>query len=366
MNNTFVKANSKTTMSSSASGSLPFFKGKLNKSGNIFVWLKLIAIIGVLMLAAVCCVDLSKVGNASLWNLVLNYIKSLGLLVLLAGATFMAGALVGFLFGIPKMIQMENTTGVMHNDNLVQVSDWLTKIIVGVGLTQLHQIPSGLYKLGETIQKNANNLNITVNTSVATVMYFVILGFTCSYLWTRIYFTKMLAENNRELEDINDKLRKKVEEKEKEVKAIINTFDPARRISEQKQEKEEVIKKGNIAEDFLLDPQKGKWGGKTANNDRKITAQVTETTFNKELFVVVLKVSSTNPMNPLSGEVRFHLHPTFENPDPVVKVIDGTAQIELLAYGAFTAGAECDNTKTQLEIDLATDVPSAPQLFKER
>ena len=70
-------------------------------------------------------------------------------MVMIAGATQMLGSLVGFLFGIPRTLQetreenhpiSNNTRKYLVNTNLEQISDWLTKILVGVGLTQVTAI----------------------------------------------------------------------------------------------------------------------------------------------------------------------------------------------------------------------------------
>ena len=93
------------------------------------------------------------------------------------------GAALGFLFGIPKVLQGSNTgpaessapagppattrnnvTGATApaastpftyqqrvNTNLEEISDWLTKIIVGVGLIQLQNIPGFLSRLSVRI-----------------------------------------------------------------------------------------------------------------------------------------------------------------------------------------------------------------------
>ena len=83
---------------------------------------------------------------------------NLGIAVLLSGSCVMVGGLLGFLFGIPKALQLRqepetvkptgqgenrnNRQAYRANTNLEEVSDWLTKILVGVGLTQLNSIPS--------------------------------------------------------------------------------------------------------------------------------------------------------------------------------------------------------------------------------
>lgn len=113
------------------------------------------------------------------------------------------------------------------------------------------------------------------------------------------------------------------------------------------------------------DPQKGQWGGLEVSNDRRISAAVAPLQSTPDWYAVKLHVSSTDPNHPLRGEVRFHLHPTFKNPRPVVSVRDGKALLQLVAWGAFTVGAETDDGQTKLELDLAT-VPDAPAEFCKR
>jgi hypothetical protein len=44
---------------------------------------------------------------------------------------------------------------------------------------------------------------------------------------------------------------------------------------------------------------------------------------------------------------------------------DGTAHLQLAAWGAFTIGVIADGGKTELELDLA-EVPGFPEVFKNR
>ena len=83
-------------------------------------------------------------------------------------ACFTIGSMVGFLFGIPRILQREQPQGgtdpattatrtppsesegqhgaysLRINTNLEQISDWLTKILVGAGLIQLQTLPKQL------------------------------------------------------------------------------------------------------------------------------------------------------------------------------------------------------------------------------
>ena len=63
-------------------------------------------------------------------------------------AAFLGGTLLGFLFALPrseKAAEIEHNSKsymlVRPNTNLEDVSDWLTKIVVGLTLVQLNKIP---------------------------------------------------------------------------------------------------------------------------------------------------------------------------------------------------------------------------------
>ncbi len=149
-------------------------------------------------------------------NGTLLFFITFGTCLLIAGACFVSGAFTGFLFGIPRIIQKSNEDKniVMHNDNFVQISDWLTKIIVGIALTEIYTIPTFLYKIGEKISPTINSGAMDEKSSkivaIAIVLYFLILGFLAVYFWTRIYFGNILKdEMNASLESSTKKLIRK-------------------------------------------------------------------------------------------------------------------------------------------------------------
>jgi hypothetical protein len=59
------------------------------------------------------------------------------------GAASFAGLLLGFLFGLPKTLERSGKGRLTTNTNLDQISDWLTKILVGLGLVQLGKVSTG-------------------------------------------------------------------------------------------------------------------------------------------------------------------------------------------------------------------------------
>jgi transcription initiation factor IIF auxiliary subunit len=121
--------------------------------------------------------------------------------------------------------------------------------------------------------------------------------------------------------------------------------------------------------DDQSDPQKGKWGG-NSNDDsthRKLSARIEEITNNNYFRRVILRVESTDPANfPLTDSVTFHLHPTFAKPLIEVKPFENVAEITLVAWGAFTVGAETDNGASRLELDLANESGDSDDPFFKR
>jgi hypothetical protein len=136
---------------------------------------------------------------------------------LIAGAAAMAGALLGFLFGIPRALQAgervpppappskddakaeakaqeEQKAAYGANTNLEQISDWLTKILVGVGLTQIANLGSALKSVTAYIGPGLEVTGHAEVMALAILLYFSIAGFLFGYLWTRLYMAGALRE----------------------------------------------------------------------------------------------------------------------------------------------------------------------------
>ena len=128
-------------------------------------------------------------------------------------AVLAAGALIGFLFGIPRVLQTSDpvsairetneneATGTLNrpiyrmqvNTNLEQISDWLTKIIVGFGLIELRNVPEHLNKLTLFIANGLGNPPQAQVLAIAVVLYFFVIGFLGGYLMTRIYLAQAFS-----------------------------------------------------------------------------------------------------------------------------------------------------------------------------
>lgn len=137
--------------------------------------------------------------------------------VSIALAAIVGGGLIGFIFGIPRSVQegrvtppdggdggggstLTTTAGSARgpayagNTSLEQISDWLTKILVGVGLTQLANLPSGLDSLSDFLAPGLGNLPGSDVYAIGLVMASVLIGFFLSYLWTRLWLPSLFAE----------------------------------------------------------------------------------------------------------------------------------------------------------------------------
>jgi len=126
--------------------------------------------------------------------------------IVAAGAAIVFGTLLGFLFGIPRTLRQDKEASSVDgtkaaeperygpNTNLEQISDWLTKILVGVGLTQIGRISPKLQGLAYYIGNGLGNTDAARSFALTLVLYFLCCGFLLGYLWTRLYFVRALTE----------------------------------------------------------------------------------------------------------------------------------------------------------------------------
>ncbi len=119
-----------------------------------------------------------------------------------------AGALLGLLFGVPRTRSSGPTTPsgtetqmpitrippIEANTNLEQISDWLTKIIVGVTLTQLPTIKRGATGLFNGMAPALGGGPGAAAFAGAVVVYFSVLGFFAGWLYARLRLGIVMAE----------------------------------------------------------------------------------------------------------------------------------------------------------------------------
>jgi len=156
-----------------------------------------------------------------------------------AGA-FVAGGLLGFLFGIPQSLTgteegepVAGRAGYRSNTNLEQISDWLTKILVGVGLVQISSL---VRETGELVDWLAPGLGGEPSSPVfalSLLVFFTVSGFLLLYVATRITLGPVFARADTLLNYVDERIeaveqtRREQEEHDVQALALVNRqLDP--------------------------------------------------------------------------------------------------------------------------------------------
>src|SRR5262245_49391547 len=165
----------------------------------VFVWL--------MILAGLCGLLLIAIAHAAQGRYVEGLV-AVGAGAFLAGAATAAGSLVGFLFGVPRAAQQltQEPTGTgqkrnpyLPNTNLEQISDWLTKIIVGVGLVEIRAVFEWFNDIGMTVGPAIWDNPAGRVVATAILVHYLLMGFFQGFLVAYLYLPKAFA-NARRLE----------------------------------------------------------------------------------------------------------------------------------------------------------------------
>ncbi|MFD4660016.1 hypothetical protein ACFWP2_30830 [Kitasatospora sp. NPDC058444] len=134
--------------------------------------------------------------------------QALGGGLVVVGASVVLGGALGFLFGVPRVRggagagagAGEPQGSYAPNTNLEQVSDWLTKVLLGVGLTQLGSLGERLHDLGTALAPAFGGGADAVPFAAALVLYFLVFGFLAGWLVTRLALPQALTETDQALD----------------------------------------------------------------------------------------------------------------------------------------------------------------------
>jgi len=157
------------------------------------------------------------------------------LATLVASCSFALGALLGFLFGLPQYFAKDaaadsaDKASYQPNTNLTQVSDWLTKIIIGVGLVEFGELTETLGEMGDSLESSFGGEPIGKPFAIALVVGFFVIGFLVSYLYTRLRLQWAIAAADRgAFEDVvAEKVQEQSEADAKFLKLASKQLDPA-------------------------------------------------------------------------------------------------------------------------------------------
>ncbi len=148
-----------------------------------------------------------------------QFLSVISISAMIAFSSAIVGAFIGFIFGIPRTPASKDPDNIAANTNLEEISDWITKIIVGVSLVQLNQISGGIIELGHTLAVGLGNHPTSFVFSISTMIFYFVGGFFLGYLWSRIYLPKILRaslEEGRLRQELSETKTELIETKSKQ------------------------------------------------------------------------------------------------------------------------------------------------------
>lgn len=314
--------------------------------------------------------------------------------VLTALASTFAGGILGLLFGLPTARKSDPRAvgsgaavpsgGYDESTSLEQIADWLTKIIVGLTLTQFASWSAAFDRLSLRVTHDlrcpAAPGPCGYVPGASLVSAYVLGGFIIAYMWTRRFFIiEMVARD--------DSVRRMIQAQEQREQAgrdgrvqggsdasqFLSGRDDRGRIGailaegqRQASGKAKEVASSLTAGSDPEDPWRGAFGGSASSNDAVLSATVSPIPGQTSNFRIDVSIAGATParQRELAGEnALFYLHPSFGKAVRSVAFgADGRANLVLYAYGAFTIGAVLEDG-TRLELNLAT-LPGAPDQFR--
>jgi hypothetical protein len=135
---------------------------------------------------------------------------------LLFVAASAVGAALGFLFGLPRARFTDQLASsdasasekppagshYLANSNLIKVSDWLTTIVIGLGLVNLGSAVPALRSLGGALQQALGGAPYAGAVGVSALIAGCIGGFVLVYVYTTIRVRQLLEDSDRQTERV--------------------------------------------------------------------------------------------------------------------------------------------------------------------
>jgi uncharacterized integral membrane protein len=300
-------------------------------------------------------------------------------------AISISGFLIGFIFGIPRSVKfrfdktkdkfanLEGSDDVLaDNTNLEEISDWVTKIIVGLTLIEGRKIIRMIENGAESIAKSYPKCDIVICDvnlfvfSYCLMIFFAGYGFFGGYFWARTLFGNILISSRKELEALKKEIvltsNRNLSNADEITETGAGILGTDTTLTSLKEKVANLLKSTTGSDP--KDTQKGRWGGLSLLNERILTAKV-EPRVLPGLFDVIIEVTSTESTNPLTSTVVILLDSTFGENEIYLKPVNNVAKVTVVAYEAFTIAALCDNLETKLELDLQQQKGLPPKFYYE-
>lgn len=174
------------------------------------------AAMGVVFLVLFSCYGASKLEAADAWWFGKSWMGLFGTLALVGFASFALGGVLGFLFGIPKSNSGPKSPETpspasqapsekrqfRNNTNLEEISDWLTKIIVGAGLVGLKDLVRSFESIVSRAAVGLVGVPFATMIVGADIVGFAVLGFFTIYLLTRLFLIGAFEREEAKLAEV--------------------------------------------------------------------------------------------------------------------------------------------------------------------
>lgn len=118
-------------------------------------------------------------------------LRTFCLLWFASAAAFFGGAILGFLFAVPKSLsipdgpKLQGANRYKTNTNLEEVSDWLTKIILGLGLVNIDKLIQFANAVGDATAEAIGSAQGAKLMAICSMIYGCVAAFIIVYSWTR-------------------------------------------------------------------------------------------------------------------------------------------------------------------------------------
>lgn len=171
-------------------------------------------------------------------------------------AASVVAVILGLIFGVPRArteFMADASERYASNSNLEQISDWLTKLLVGAGLVELTNLPNAASRLGSYLGAGLTTPNAST-IALASSIYGAGVGFVTGYLWTRLRLRFFLETSDRlaaeasKVQGIADKLRS-----QNQAHAQTEPGSDLNRAAESAMRVREAVGKGSIAPILWVD-----------------------------------------------------------------------------------------------------------------
>jgi hypothetical protein len=321
-------------------------------------------------------------------------------------AALSVGILLGFLFGMPRgqaatagqktngkeggAPRHAQGPGYEPSTNLEQVSDWLTKILVGIGLVEFGKLRDALASAGDLAARSLDPPVAGASVVSQLVMIaFTVIGFLASFLWTRVYYGVIQFSADKNIWSLLNELNSRVSESSAESQQAVSLASllaagkltqpnsavgpdvalPAaiERPAQESRLPGEILAKisqfQNALAEFDSNPTGDLFGrAPKATKGRQLVGWIAMTL--PQALILTVRVEATASGPPLTGDAIFLLHPTIPNSVRRVACKNDSAEVQFYSEGWFHVAAIVDDGQTVVALDLR-QIPDVPQWFKE-